>query len=313
MDVVITAIKKLGGTLSTETKLGQGTKFTIRLPFTLAISQALLVRVAEHELYALPLSSVEGVVRLPKSEVLSYLSDQSRFFEYGGQRYKVQYLSDFIGAQTAVLPEGDDLPLVLIKAGDLSTALVTDELVGNREIVAKAVGPQVSSIRGILGATILGDGRVVIILDMGVLVRSEWMMRKGKVTVPTEDRRALALVVDDSITVRRVTQRLLERHGLRVLTAKDGVDALAILQEHIPDVVLMDIEMPRMDGYELATRMRGDVRLKNIPIVIITSRVGEKHRAYAFGIGVNEYLGKPYQEHQLLNAIEPFVHTKQLH
>ena len=313
MDVVITAIKKLGGTLTTETKLGLGTKFTIRLPFTLAISQALLVRVAEHELYALPLSSVEGVVRLPKTEVLSYLSNPSRVFEYGGQRYKVQYLSDFVGAQTTVLPKGDDLPLVLIKAGDRSTALITDELVGNREIVAKAVGPQVSSIRGILGATILGDGRVVIILDMGVLVRSEWMMRKDKVTVPTEDRRALALVVDDSITVRRVTQRLLERHGLRVLTAKDGLDALTILQEHLPDVVLMDIEMPRMDGYELAARIRGDARLRNVPIVIITSRVGEKHRAYAFGVGVNEYLGKPYQEHQLLNAIEPYLNAKRLH
>jgi chemosensory pili system protein ChpA (sensor histidine kinase/response regulator) len=148
---------------------------------------------------------------------------------------------------------------------------------------------------------------------MGVLVRSEWMMRKEKVTVPTEDRRALALVVDDSITVRRVTQRLLERHGLRVLTAKDGMDALAILQEHLPDVVLMDIEMPRMDGYELAARIRGDARLRNVPIVIITSRVGEKHRAYAFGVGVNEYLGKPYQEHQLLNAIEPYLNAKRLH
>lgn len=313
MDVVITAIKKLGGTLSTETKLGRGTKFTIRLPFTLAISQALLVRVAEYELYALPLSSVEGVVRLPKSEVLSYLSDQSRFFEYAGQRYKVQYLSDFIGAQTTVLPKGDDLPLVLIKAGERSTALVTDELVGNREIVAKAVGPQVSSIRGILGATILGDGRVVIILDMGVLVRSEWMMRKDKVTMPAEDRRAMALVVDDSITVRRVTQRLLERHGLRVLTAKDGLDAWELLQEHLPDLILMDIEMPRMDGYELTTRIRSDERLRNVPIVIITSRVGEKHRAHAFGIGINDYLGKPYQEHQLLNAIDPLLNAKRIH
>jgi len=113
--------------------------------------------------------------------------------------------------------------------------------------------------------------------------------------------------VDDSITVRRVTQRLLERNGLRVMTAKDGVDALSILQEHVPDVILLDIEMPRMDGYELASHVRSDARLSAIPIVMVTSRVGEKHRARAIELGVNDYLGKPYQENQLLDAIEPLV------
>jgi chemosensory pili system protein ChpA (sensor histidine kinase/response regulator) len=176
--------------------------------------------------------------------------------------------------------------------------------------VVKAVGPQIATIRGIAGATILGDGRIVIILDMHALVRAEWRTKASLETQPKEDKRTFALVVDDSITVRRVTQRLLERNGMRVMTAKDGVDALSILQEHIPDVILLDIEMPRMDGYELATQVRADSRLTDIPIVMITSRTGEKHRARAIEIGVNDYLGKPYQENQLLDAIEPLVQAR---
>ena len=161
------------------------------------------------------------------------------------------------------------------------------------------------------GATILGDGRIVIILDMGSLVRSEWRARAGEATVLDQrDRRTFALVVDDSITVRRVTQRLLERNGMRVLTAKDGVDAVALLKDNMPDIILLDIEMPRMDGYEVAAHVRGDPRLKGIPIVMITSRVSEKHRARAIEIGVDDYLGKPYQESQLLDAIEPLVNRR---
>jgi chemosensory pili system protein ChpA (sensor histidine kinase/response regulator) len=163
-------------------------------------------------------------------------------------------------------------------------------------------------VRGISGATILGDGRIVIILDMGALVRSEWRSRTADVSVrSTRDDRIFAMVVDDSITVRRVTQRLLERNGMRVLTAKDGVDAMALLQEHTPDVVLLDIEMPRMDGYEVASHVRNDPRLADIPLIMITSRVGDKHRARAIELGVDDYLGKPYQESQLLDAIEPLV------
>ena len=210
------------------------------------------------------------------------------------------------------LPETDvSMPVVLVRAGEHSTALVTDELVGSREIVVKSVGPQISGIRGISGATILGDGRIVIILDMGALVRSEWRARPTDTAVlETRDRRTFALVVDDSITVRRVTQRLLERNGMRVLTAKDGMDAVSLLQENLPDIILLDIEMPRMDGYEVAAHVRSDPRLKHIPIIMITSRVGEKHRARAIELGVDDYLGKPYQENQLLDAIEPLVNRR---
>jgi chemosensory pili system protein ChpA (sensor histidine kinase/response regulator) len=310
MDVVVNEIKKLGGALFTESQPGQGVKFTVRLPFTLAITQALIVRTGE-ELYALPLPSVEGVARVQRSEVERHLAEETPTFSYGGQIYRLQHLGAFVGGSPSVLPEGDvAVPLILIKAGEHSTAIVPDELVGSREMVVKSVGPQIATIRGISGATIMGDGRIVIILDMGALVRSEWRGRGEMLQGPREDRRTFALVVDDSITVRRVTQRLLERNGMRVMTAKDGVDALSILQEHLPDVILLDIEMPRMDGYELATHVRADARLADIPIVMITSRVGEKHRARAIEIGVNDYLGKPYQENQLLDAIEPLVEAR---
>jgi len=311
MDVVATEVKKLGGGLFIESTAGKGSRFTIRLPFTLAISQALIVRVAE-EVYALPLATVEGVVRLPRNIVARHLGKDAPLFEYGGQKYRFQQLGSFVGLGATRLPETDvSMSVVLIRAGEHSTALVTDELVGSREIVVKSLGPQISAIRGIAGATILGDGRIVVILDMGSLVRSEWRARTTETAVLDQrDRRTFALVVDDSITVRRVTQRLLERNGMRVVTAKDGVDAVSLLQENLPDVILLDIEMPRMDGYEVAAHVRNDPRLKHIPIVMITSRVSEKHRARAIELGVDDYLGKPYQESQLLDAIEPLVNRK---
>jgi len=309
MDVVATEIKKLGGALHMETKAGEGTKFTIRLPFTLAISHALVVRTND-EYYALPLPTIEGVLRLSKQEVLSHLGREASMFDYGGQGYRFQHLATFVGLEPAPLPDQDvTIPVVLVRAGEHSTGLVADELVGSREIVVKSVGPHISSIRGISGATILGDGRIVVILDIGELVRSEWRGKQQAPVVQREkrDERVFAMVVDDSITVRRVTQRLLERNGLRVLTARDGMDAVTLLQDNVPDIILLDIEMPRMDGYEVAAHVRNDPRLKDVPIIMITSRTGEKHRARAIELGVDDYLGKPYQEAQLLEAIAPLV------
>ena len=313
MDVVATEIKRLGGALHMETKAGEGTVFTIRLPLTLAISHALVVRTDE-EYYALPLPTVEGVLRLSKAEVAAHLGKDAALFDYGGQKYRFQYLANFVGLPPAELPGQDvTIPVVLVRAGEHSTGLVADELVGSREIVVKSVGPQISGIRGISGATILGDGRIVIILDIGALVRAEWRTRAQPAPALRErggDRRTFAMVVDDSITVRRVTQRLLERNGMRVLTARDGMDAVALLQDNVPDVILLDIEMPRMDGYEVAAHVRNDPRLKDVPIIMVTSRVGEKHRARAIELGVDDYLGKPYQEAQLLDAIAPLVERR---
>src|SRR5581483_5284829 len=268
MDVVATEIKRLGGALHMETKAGEGSVFTIRLPFTLAISHALVVRTGE-EFYALPLPTVEGVLRLSKTEVGAHLGRDAAMFDYGGQKYRFQHLGVFVGLEPSPLPESDvTIPVVLVRAGEHSTGLVADELVGSREIVVKSVGPQISGIRGISGATILGDGRIVIILDIGALVRAEWRGRAPPVPLPQRDRadkRTFAMVVDDSITVRRVTQRLLERNGMRVVTARDGMDAVTLLQDTVPDIILLDIEMPRMDGYEVAAHVRNDPRLKDVP------------------------------------------------
>jgi len=308
MDVVAVEVKKLGGALHMESTPGHGTHFTIRLPFTLAISHALVVRTGD-EYYALPLPTVEGVVRLTRDEVTTHLRSDSASFNHGGQKYRLQPLPLYVGIEASPLPDGDvTIPVVLVRAGEHSTGLVADELIGSREIVVKPVGPQISGIRGISGATVLGDGRIVIILDIGALVRAEWRGRSTPViTRDRTDRRTFALVVDDSITVRRVTQRLLERNGMRVMTARDGMDAVALLAENVPDVILLDIEMPRMDGYEVAAHVRNDPRLRDVPIIMITSRVGEKHRARAIELGVNDYLGKPYQESQLIDAITPLV------
>jgi chemosensory pili system protein ChpA (sensor histidine kinase/response regulator) len=308
MDVVATEIKKLGGALHMQTARGQGTQFVIKLPFTLATSHALIVRTGD-EVYALPLPTIEGVVRLARDEVAAHLRSDGNTLNHEGQRYRVQPLSLFVGLESAELPEQDTtVPLVLVRAGEQSTALVADEVIGSREIVVKTVGPQLSAIRGISGATVLSDGRVVLILDIGALVRAG---RRGQVVTPVArervDQRVCVLVVDDSITVRRVTQRLLERNGMRVLTARDGMDALALLQDNKPDIMLLDIEMPRMDGYEVAAQVRGDAKHHAMPIIMITSRVGEKHRARAIELGVNDYLGKPYLESQLLEAISPLV------
>jgi chemosensory pili system protein ChpA (sensor histidine kinase/response regulator) len=163
----------------------------------------------------------------------------------------------------------------------------------------------VASLPGIFGATIMGDGSVVVILDVAPLVRRQATLPRDLAPAPkVEQRRVpLVMVVDDSVTMRKVTGRVLERHNFEVMTAKDGVDALERLGERVPDLMLLDIEMPRMDGYELATEMKADGRLRDIPIMMITSRTGEKHRQRAFDIGVNRYLGKPYQEHELLRNV----------
>ncbi len=308
MDVVANEVKRLGGALHMETRLREGTRFVIRLPFTLAITHALVVRTAD-EYYALPLPMVEGVVRLPRDEIDAHLGQDAPSYTYGTVSYRFRQLSSFVGMESAPTSASEvTLPVVLVRAGDHSTAIVAEELVGSREIVVKSVGPQISSIRGISGATILGDGRIVIILDVAALVRSDLRGRTEPVMARDKaDTRPVALVVDDSITVRRVTQRLLERNGLRVLTARDGVEAMEMMKDNVPDVILLDIEMPRMDGYEVAAQVRNDPRLQDIPIIMITSRVGEKHRARAIELGVDDYLGKPYQEAQLLEAIEPLL------
>jgi chemosensory pili system protein ChpA (sensor histidine kinase/response regulator) len=308
MDVVDNEIKKLGGSMRIETRTGEGTKFLIRLPYTLAITHALIVNVGE-ETFALPLPTVEGITRLSRDKILKHLTEDEPKLDYGGIVYRIQHLGSLVGAAPSALPEDENaVSLVLIRAGDNSTALLTDSLEGSREIVVKTLGPHIASVPGVTGATILGDGRVIMILDPGTLVRAHRPLQPvAPAAAPSAATQLAALVVDDSITMRRVTQRLLERRGAKVYTARDGLDAITVLQEHTVDVILLDIEMPRMDGYQFATHVRNDPKQKGVPIIMITSRSGEKHRAKAIEIGVNDYLSKPYQESQLVAAIEALV------
>src|SRR6185436_2321149 len=192
-----------------------------------------------------------------------------------------------------------------------------DGLGGTREVVVKSLGPQLSELKGLAGATVLGDGRIVLILDLPGLWYSDEAMhveaRHGGATAapkpkkPAVRERPIIMVVDDSLTVRKVTSKHLQKRGLETLTAKDGQDAVEQLRDHMPDLMLVDIEMPRMDGYELTQRVRGDERLKHVPIIMITSRAGSKHRQKAFELGVDMYMSKPYQEDELFKNIEALL------
>jgi chemosensory pili system protein ChpA (sensor histidine kinase/response regulator) len=214
-------------------------------------------------------------------------------------------LGKLIGHAPAKAEGQLQMPLLLTRSGDLHIAVTLDQIVGNREIVVKPIGPQVASIPGIFGATIMGDGSVVVILDIAPLVRRIVAQPEEQAEVPAAEQRAvpLVMVVDDSITMRKVTGRVLERNNFEVVTAKDGVDALERMVDRVPDLMLLDIEMPRMDGYELATTMKADARLAKVPIIMITSRTGDKHRQRAMDIGVDRYLGKPYQENELMRNV----------
>lgn len=311
LDVVVSEVKQLGGSLDISSQADQGTSFVIRLPLTLAITDALLVELGG-EIYAIPHSSVEGVVRVSRQELEACYSGQQRVYSYAGQDYQVRYMGSMLNVGRVNLSDQRKwYPLLLVRAGDHHVAMQVDGLLGNRQIVVKSVGVQVSTVRWISGGTILGDGRVALILDVTALVRSDMAqiaapqpeVARVDIATPEPGVGRTVMVVDDSITVRKVTGRLLERNGMNVVTAKDGVDAVAMLQEQRPDIMLLDIEMPRMDGYELARHMRNSDELKGIPIIMITSRSGDKHRNLAMELGVKRYLGKPYQESELLDNI----------
>lgn len=316
MDVVYSEIKQLGGTVSINSEINVGSTFVIRLPFTVSVNRALMVQVGEKS-YAIPLSHIEGIVRVSPYELESYYDPENEnSFTYAGQDYSLRYLGSMVLDSPAPrsIESEKPLPVLLIRGAEHSMAIHVDHVLGSREIVVKSVGVQLSTVNGISGATILGNGSVVIILDIASMIRLEFAeshlvaeIEKEAEPVVEIKSEPTIMVVDDSVTVRKVTSRVLERNGYKVLLAKDGVDAITQLQEHTPDLMLLDIEMPRMDGFEVATQVRHDERLKDMPIIMITSRTGQKHRDRAMSIGVNEYLGKPFQEAGLLEAIQQFI------
>ncbi|MBL8446248.1 MAG: Hpt domain-containing protein [Zoogloeaceae bacterium] len=308
MDVVKAETAAVGGRIDVKSRLAEGTHFRIYLPLTLAVTQSLLVR-ATQRTYAIPSSMVAQVIEM-KPEALTRLRHDGAM-EWMGDSFSYRYLPRLLG-------DGQSQPelhrtnwVLLLRAGAQTLALHVDGLRGNQEIVVKNAGPQLARIVGVSGATVLGDGEIVLILNPVALAsrrqaeepeeRVQFAAPEPLIAQPT------VLIVDDSLTVRKITGRLLEREGYRVITAKDGVDALEKLLDDVPQVILSDIEMPRMDGFDLVRNIRADHRLASVPVIMITSRLAEKHQRYAREIGANHYLGKPYREDELLALIREYI------
>ena len=322
MDVVNEAIRAMRGALLIQTDPGRGTRFIVRLPFSLSVTQALLARAGE-SLFAIPLLSIEVVTRLNEREFQGYLAGELVQHQYDRRAYPIHNLGLLIGNEH-ILPfeEVADRrpPTLLFRSAEASAALQVEAVMGNQEIIVKPLGPQFEGVPGLSGATVLGDGRVVVVLELAALVRHVGSQKQKQ----TESRALRAarqearpekitvMVIDDSITMRKVTARILERHNIRVVTAKDGLDAVAMLQTQIPDLAILDIEMPRMDGFEVLAHVRNQTLLSHLPVVMVTSRGGDKHRDRAMKLGVNDYLTKPYQEEQLMQSIRRILGERAL-
>jgi chemosensory pili system protein ChpA (sensor histidine kinase/response regulator) len=310
MDVVKSEAAALGGRIETHTEPGKGTRFLIYLPLTLAVTQAVLVRAGPVR-FAIPAVMVEQVRQIKAPELAA--CNESGEAQWQNRNYTFRYLPRLLGDFDSQPEHKRFHSVMFVRSGTQVVAIHVDEVAGAQEIVVKNTGPLLSRIAGITGATVLGSGEIVLIINPVILAGREPVAFASTdapvaaraeapvISIPT------VMIVDDSLTVRKITGRLLAREGYHVLTAKDGVDAVEQLQETVPDVMLVDIEMPRMDGFDLTRAVRGDPRLRHVPIIMITSRTAERHRAYAKEIGVNVYLGKPYQEEELLGNIANFV------
>ncbi|HEX7890663.1 MAG TPA: Hpt domain-containing protein [Ramlibacter sp.] len=324
MDVVRAEVNALGGRIETTTQAGRGTSFKLVLPLTTAVTQVVMVRSGKQSI-GVPANLVELVRRASQKEVQNAYNTGS--FEFAGEQLPFFWSGALLQSSTRTSePQGKTLPVVIFRSAAQRVAVHVDEILGNQEVVVKNLGPQLARLPGLAGMTVLASGAVVLIYNPVALTQvygeqaramstdqaSPEALGEGAVRVvaptivPSAPAVPLVLVVDDSITVRRVTQRLLTREGYRVALAADGLQALEKLAEELPAVVLSDIEMPRMDGFDLARNIRGDSRLAHLPIVMITSRIAEKHREHAKELGVNHYLGKPYSEEELMSLVKHY-------
>jgi chemosensory pili system protein ChpA (sensor histidine kinase/response regulator) len=313
MDVVKAQTAAAGGRIEVASRRGEGTRFALRLPLTLAVTQALLVQAGGRS-WAVPSNMIVQAMEI-KSAAL-HAMQEAHGTEWQGEHYPYRYLPRLLGDRESRPPEARYNWVLLLRAGAQTLALHVDGVRGNQEIIVKNAGPQLTRVVGMSGATVLGDGEVVLILNpVALAARAMAHDEAGDgafgpaAEAPPPLRLPTVMVVDDSLTVRKITGRLLEREGYRVLTAKDGVDALEQLIELRPDVLLTDLEMPRMDGFDLIRNVRADTRLHDLPVVVITSRLAERHRRYAQEVGANHYLGKPYQEEELLALVARYART----
>jgi chemosensory pili system protein ChpA (sensor histidine kinase/response regulator) len=310
LDIVQSNVHKLNGTVSVESQLGRGTTFTIRLPITLAVIRALLVQ-ANQETFAVPMSAVNRVHRIAQDDTA--LVGRDPVLRLADQVYPLYRLGEALKLRRPAEEGGPRLPALILSAGASQIALLVDRILGAREIVVKPLGSHLRRVRGLIGATLLGDGSVVLILNpadlLGIGPRREPLAAPPLRAAGPEDGVWTIMAVDDSLSVRRVLANLIRAAGWRPITAKDGVEALEILQrmQDRPDLILVDLEMPRMDGYELMSRLKGLEGLREIPLVVVTSRTAEKHRRKALELGASDYIVKPYQDNALLAAIHRLV------
>ena len=313
LDAVRSDIATLGGRIDVSNVSGMGAMFNIYLPVTLSVAQVIMAR-AGNKVFAIPSVMVEQVQKLkPKDLTQAYLSHK---VEWATREYPLHYLSKLIGDHENAAQLLDYTPVVLLRSGTYHSALHVDEIIGNQEVVMKQMGTQLSRVPGMIGATVLGDGAIVLVINPVQLANRE-ALSVGAVNVSTqtptvEDAKRVALVVDDSLTMRKVLSRLLEREDFDVVTANDGMDAIQKLQTITPDIILTDIEMPRMDGFEFARHVRDSVATANTPLIVISSRTAEKHRNVATELGVNAFLGKPVQDDELIAQVSALL-AKKLH
>jgi len=309
MDVVKNEITAIGGRIEIASERGRGTTFTIYLPLTLAVTQAVLVR-AGGSVFAVASAMVEQVLRLKSAAMAERYAAQA--IEFQERQYPLCGLAQLLGLGAGGPGAQVYSSVLLLRSGTQRIALHVDELLGNQEIVVKNIGPQLARVPGVAGATVLADGGIVLIINPVQLVQharlvSERAAAPAAPPAPAAPAAAVVMVVDDSLTMRKITSRLLEREGYQVLTAKDGLDALEQMKDALPAVMLVDIEMPRMDGFDLTRILRGDPRTRDVPIIMISSRTAQKHRSQAAELGVNVFLGKPYPEAELLQHIANYL------
>ena len=317
MDVVRNDISGLGGRVDLESEFGKGTTFNVQLPVTLSVAQVLAVRSGD-TIYALPVTMIQQAQKIKRLDLIeAYKAGE---IVWADNKYPLHYLSNLLHHQEHQPEDHAYVSILLLRSAQHNIALHVDEVIGNQEAVMKPIGAQLARVPGIVGATVAGDGRVILIINPVQLANLE-SLAAGSVVVKAPKAKASkvavkrrVLVVDDSLTMRKVLARLLEREGFEVLVAKDGLDAMQLLQETTPDAILTDIEMPRMDGFGLARNIRDDARTVHTPLIMISSRTADKHQNLAKDIGVDAFFGKPVQDDDLINKVnELIINKRSLH
>lgn len=295
LDAVRAGLQAAGGRIDVDSQPGRGCRFDIQVPVSLAGVQLLLARAGRHRV-ALGAAQVLQVMQLGPDALSA--DGSGAHIDWQGRRMRLLRLAAMLGEPSdgAIGPR---VPVAVLRDGEQWLAIQLDAVDGQRELLVRHPGPQLAQVPGLSGACLLPDGSIALIID-------PFRLPATGLPLPAPvaaEAGALVLIVDDSLTVRRANQRLLERHGYRVALARDGVEALERLRECRPAAVLLDIEMPRMDGFELLTAMRDDVQMRELPVLMMTSRIAERHRERAQRLGANAYLGKPCPEEDLLAAL----------